>query len=92
MLEVDREWSLQASPSGYQGPDDRSDLVAAMSVETDSTKKMAAAWQTEAEAKAEVEAEVKVRVEVSLEPALDAKASCLCTGRNGVLSAAGGQE
>ena len=30
---------------------DRSDLVAAMSVETDSTKKMAAAWQTEAEAK-----------------------------------------
>ena len=30
---------------------DRSDLVAAMSVETDSAKKMAAAWQTEAEAK-----------------------------------------
>lgn len=30
---------------------DRSDLVAAMSVETDSTRKMAAAWQTEAEAK-----------------------------------------
>ena len=30
---------------------DRSDLVAAMSVETESTQKMAAAWQTEAEAK-----------------------------------------